>query len=116
MVQQQKLYIVGLALLAVAVSAATPAQAMNERERFFSRYHQYPAGDVNVPDQGVRATEPTVAPADIALPSATPPETVPVPNFAREEPATAQKSVGLERPATLHPGTTSSPSDIATTP
>lgn len=109
MVQQQKLFVIGLALLAVMAIAATPAQAMNERERFFSRYHQYPVGDVNASNQEARALEPTAVPSNIALPSATPPEAVPVPSFAREEPAEAQKSVGLERPATLHPDVTTTP-------
>jgi hypothetical protein len=110
MVQQQKLFVIGLALLAVMVIAATPAQAMNERERFFSRYHQYPVGDGNASNQEARALEPIAAPADIALPSATPPEAVPVPSFAREEPVvTEQKNIGLERPATLHPDVTTTP-------
>jgi hypothetical protein len=103
MIQQQKRVLLGVAMLTAAVLVAAPAQAMSDRDRFFSRYHQYPVGDAGNVSQETQNTEQSVKPADIALPSATPPEPIAAPNFARQEPIAPQKRSGLERPAALHP-------------
>lgn len=80
-----KQFIRPVLIIAVFLSAGS-AQAMNERERYFLRFHEYPAENT-----------PAVAPANLNNQPASAREELFQPSFARQEPGTAVTRYGLAR-------------------
>lgn len=74
------------AIMSAVLLSAGSAQAMNERERYFLRFHEYP------PESTVALT-----PNSLNGQSASGPNEIFQPNFARQEPGTAVTHYGLVR-------------------
>lgn len=75
-----------LAITVGVLLSAGSAQAMNERERYFLRFHEYPAENTVALSPNNLNEQPALAREESFLP-----------NFVRQEPGTAETRYGLVR-------------------